>query len=369
MNYFPTSLVTGKAFCNRKKELKRIHYNLEKHIPTLLISPRRYGKTSLALQAFETIKKPYCHVDLYKALSEEDITRYILNGIGKLLGKLENTPQKLMKVAADFFSGIQLKFTHEKFGLAVELSKPSSNSADLILDALEKLDTFILRRKKQAILFLDEFQVLAEVVKNNSIEAAIREAAQKAKALHYVFSGSHRHLIESMFNDKNKPFYNLCDQMTLKRIEEEHYVKYINHAAKLTWGEHLSTKSLEAIFNIAKYHPYYTNKLCSLAWQSEKPPSEKTIQQYWQEYVDENKSRVEQELNLLSLNQRKTLIYLAQDEKVQEPSSKTYILKWSMPSTSIHRAITTLTEKDYVFIDEKNYYKILDPLYQAVLGN
>jgi AAA+ ATPase superfamily predicted ATPase len=95
--------------------------------PTLLVSPRRYGKTSLALKAFENIKWAYAHVDLYKALSEEDIAQFILNGIGQLLGRIEGTPKKLMKVATEFFSGFQLKFVLEKYGLAVEFARKRKN--------------------------------------------------------------------------------------------------------------------------------------------------------------------------------------------------------------------------------------------------
>ena len=114
MNYFPTYLALGGAFCNRKEELKRILYDLNGNTPILLISPRRYGKTSLALKAFEQIKWSYAHVDLYKALSEEDIVKYILNGIGQLLGKIESTPKKLMLLAGEFFSSLHIKVVIEK---------------------------------------------------------------------------------------------------------------------------------------------------------------------------------------------------------------------------------------------------------------
>src|SRR3990167_643207 len=96
VNYFPTKLAKGLAFCNRQAELNRLKYNIETVNPALIISPRRYGKTSLALRAFELLNWPYVQVDLYKAFSEEDIEKFILNGIGILLGKLEKTPKKLI---------------------------------------------------------------------------------------------------------------------------------------------------------------------------------------------------------------------------------------------------------------------------------
>ncbi len=55
-------MAAGKAFCNRRDELQRISYNLKNTNPMLLISPRRYGKTSIALQAFNQINWPYAHI-------------------------------------------------------------------------------------------------------------------------------------------------------------------------------------------------------------------------------------------------------------------------------------------------------------------
>jgi hypothetical protein len=367
MNYFPTALASGRAFCNRKEELQRILYNLKNTNPTLLVSPRRYGKTSLALKSFEDVKWPYAHVDLYKALSEDDIARFILNGIGRLLGRMESTPLKLMKAATEFFSGFQLKFALEKYGLSVEFSKKEKQSVDLILAALEKLENHAAKRKKRVIMFLDELQVLAEVVNNSSIEAAIREAAQKSKHVSYVFSGSNRHLIEVMFNDKKRPFYNLCDTITLSRIKEEDYVPYINKAAKERWKKPLSQHIFESIFSLTELHPYYINKLCSQVWQQSKLPDEASITNSWNRYVAENKSGIERELSLLSVNQRKLLINLSEENGILEPFSQQFAMSWGMSATSIHRAMESLLERDYIFKDAQGKYRILDPLIKSIL--
>jgi addiction module HigA family antidote len=335
MNYFPVALAGGRAFCNRTNELKRLQYNFDNNIASLLVAPRRYGKTSLALQAITKAKLPYAHIDLYKALHEEDIARFILNGIGQLLGKIEPTPKKLIKLAGDFFGTFQLKFSLEKYGITVEFSKKGKKPVELILSALEKLDDYLSKHKKKAVLFLDEFQTIAVTMTNSSLEAAIREAVQKSKSLCYIFSGSYRHLIEAMFNDRKRPFYNSCDQISLKRIEEAAYKPYIQKAAIAKWSKEISEDCISTLFELAALHPYYINKLCSLVWQNDKLITMGMIEKIWENYIDENKSRVEQEISLLSLNQRKILLNLF-NENTQEPFGKESVLAWSMPSTSIH---------------------------------
>ncbi|MFM8454383.1 MAG: hypothetical protein ACKOAD_05420 [Gammaproteobacteria bacterium] len=75
MNYFPTYLAMGQSFCNRKLEINRLMQNIKSVNPSLIISPRRYGKTSLALKVFEELGWPYVQMDFYKTLSEKDIEK------------------------------------------------------------------------------------------------------------------------------------------------------------------------------------------------------------------------------------------------------------------------------------------------------
>ena len=367
MNYFPTYLALGNAFCNRKAELKRIIYDLKGNSPILLISPRRYGKTSLALKGFEQIKWPYSHIDLYKALSEEDIERFILNGIGQLLGKLESAPKKLLQLASGFFASLQIKVVLEKAGIQLEFNQNRSSPKDMILKSLEKLHEVAKKKKKHVILFFDEFQVVGEMMNNHTIEAAIREAAQKSTHVAYVFSGSNRHLMEQMFHDRKRPFYKLCDQIKLERIQAEEYEKYIQIAAQKTWNKKLSQKALEKIFELTELHSFYVNKLCSLLFQIDNAPTEKEVYRTWYQFVLENKSSVEKELDLLSLNQRRLLIFLATHRQSNELFSKKITQMINLTSSSVQRAIEPLIEKDYVFIDSQKFYRILDPLIKSVL--
>ena len=123
MNYFPTYLALGQAFCNRKQELKLLVNNITQNTPTLIMSPRRYGKTSLALNALEKLKLPYSHVDLYKELSEEGIEQAILNGVRRLIGKLEKGLRKLLKLASDFFADMQIRVILDKANINLDFSR------------------------------------------------------------------------------------------------------------------------------------------------------------------------------------------------------------------------------------------------------
>lgn len=367
MNYFPTVLALGGAFCNRVTETKRLVSNINNQEPTLIMSARRYGKTSLALNVLNTMKFPYAHIDLYKELSEKGIEQAILNGIGRLIGKLESRPLQMLKIASDFFMDMEIKVSVEKIGLSLDFTHNKKSAAENICLALEKLQSLVKKKKRRVVLFIDEFQIIAEVTKNHAIEAALRQMAQQPDNIAYIFSGSNRHLLQDMFYDKKRPFYKLCDVIPLERIAAEDYEKYLHCAAKKTWQKTLSKAMIEAIFSITERHPYYINKLCSLIWKGDYP-TQTSIHALWRDYVLENKSVTERELELMSINQRKLLIYLAENEATKEPYSAHFTKALELSPGSLSRAINLLMAKDYIYVDNKGYYQILDPLLRSVLA-
>lgn len=369
VNYFPTKLAKGAAFCNRKAELNRLKHNIETANPVLIISPRRYGKTSLSLRAFEQLKWPYVQVDLYKAFSEEDIEQFILNGIGKLLGKLEKIPKKLITLAGEFFSNIHINVAIDKEGLQLDFSKRKKSPTENILKALERLHELAAKRQKKIILHLDEFQSVGQVCKNYAIEAALREIAQKSEYIAFVFSGSDRHMIEELFNDKKRPFYNLCDTIVLDRISKEDYVTYLQHASRKKWHKELPEQTIDQIILCTERHSFYLNKLCSLLWLGSHPTPH-MVSEAWINFVTENKSAIERELSLLTLNQRKLLTVAAEENGIFEPFSNDFLSKINISGSSTVSAMKFLLKKDYILIDPiDGKYKILDPLIKSVLAD
>jgi len=50
-------VVTGKYFTNRTEELRELKQDIKNHTNIILYGPRRYGKTSLIFNLFESLKK------------------------------------------------------------------------------------------------------------------------------------------------------------------------------------------------------------------------------------------------------------------------------------------------------------------------
>ena len=68
-------MVTGNAFTGRNKEIHRLIGNFRNGINTILISPRRWGKSSLVKKVGEMIKSDdvkIVYIDVFSLRSEHD---------------------------------------------------------------------------------------------------------------------------------------------------------------------------------------------------------------------------------------------------------------------------------------------------------
>lgn len=368
INLFPLSIASDNAFCNRTEELEKLGTYIKHHRPVLLVSPRRYGKTSLALRAIEASKLPYAQIDLFSAVDERDVERAVLKGVGKLLSKIESIPQKALKLASEIFDGTHIRAALTKIGIEIEISRTNDKKpAYRILDILEKLEKLSLKVNKKMVLFFDEFQCIREITVDHAMEGVFRQVAQQTKSISFIFSGSNRHLLNELFEDRNRPFYKLCERITLDRISEDKYTPHIQAAAKTKWKTIFSSEELQMIFMKSQRHPYYLNLLCSRLFSNKKKPSSEEISNTWGLYITEERSNVASELDLLSKNQKKLLIILAREQGTNEPLGQKFIKISNISKASLDQSLKFLEKRDYVYQDASGYYKVLDPLIATVL--
>jgi len=364
---FPLGLATGRAFCNREVERARFNDNFEKIHHTLLISPRRYGKTSLALKVIEESDLSFVVVDFFVVPETQTVERYILEGIAGLINKVVSKPELALQAAKEVLKNVHVKLDLSKIGISLEFSSPSKNTPKTILESLKGLEKLLAMHKQKAIFLMDEFQQIGQVKHSSSIEGAIRHVAQQSKHLIFIFSGSNRHLLSSMFDDRARPLYMLCDRINLKRISKESYTPYLNKAAKEKWNAELNEKVINAIIRITERHPYYLNVLCSRLWSRQIPPMVENIQKEWEDYTKEEKSRIGYDLNRFSVNQKKILIAIAKDNS-EALTSQSFLSEYGLSGAGALQALRKLEAEDYVFKTEDNKYYLVDPLIKTALN-
>ena len=350
---FPQKIALGSSFCNRVRERQLLLELLSEVRPTLITSPRRYGKTSLGIFVLEQQAWPYAHIDFFPAVSHEDVTNLILGAIGEIVAKLESTQQKALKLVSTFFSDLNVSFRFINTHVDIDFNRDNSANSKTLSNALVKLDLMLTKKKKQAVIFLDEFQRLSQIKGSEVIEGAIRFVAQKSKALGFLFSGSNRHMLSKMFDDSARPLYKLCDRIVLDRISADDYRRFINTQAKKLWNSALDDETIDLLLELTECHAYYVNVLCSRLWRQENIIVNNDVLAAWKDYAIEEKSAVSKELDGLSQNQFKYLVALARAGGTETPLAESFLLEAILPLSSSRQALNVLTEKDYVMHKEK----------------
>lgn len=368
--YFPRGIAVEPAFCNRVEERKRLIHNIKTGQHTLLMSPRRYGKTSLVNYAVKEANLPVGDVDLFVAVDARHIEQRILAGIKMAMNHVFSSTEQLLKSLRDHFKTVDGQWTIGTQGINLVLTPAAKESdpATNIMEALLALEHLLKQKNKRGILFLDEMQEIGEVAEGKGIEGAIRHVAQQSKYLSFIFSGSNRHLLSHMFYDKARPLYKLCDRIVLKRISVEDYEEHLTNISKIKWKKVMPSTSLNKIFELTECHPYYVNNLCLRLWEStlKQPPSENQIEAAWLDYAKEERLEVARELSGLSTGQRKILIAIASGFTTKI-TGKEFLKRVNMTSSSVTELLQNLEQKDYVEKHGKEY-SLIDPLIKTMLN-
>lgn len=369
-NYFPRGVASDTAFCNRVEERKRLIQNIQTGQHTLLISPRRYGKTSLVNYAVKEINLPVGEADLFVAVDEKHIEQRILAGIKMAMNLACTSTEQLLRSLREYFKKVDSQWTIGTQGINLVLTPLSKESdpATNIMEALLALEHLLKQKNKRGILFLDEMQEIGQVAEGKGIEGAIRHVAQQSKYLSFIFSGSNRHLLSQMFYDKARPLYKLCDRITLKRISENDYKKHLSKLAIKKWKKALSPASLLKIFNLTERHPYYMNSLCLRLWESTKKqiPSPEEIEATWLSFAKEERLEIARELSALSGGQRRILILIATGFNTKL-TGKDFLKRVNMTGSSVAALLQDLENKDYVEKTTEGYF-LVDPLVKTILN-
>ncbi|MBA2648457.1 MAG: hypothetical protein H0U75_02465 [Legionella sp.] len=369
MNYFPLGIAKGEAFCNRVLERKQLVGNINKGQHTIVISPRRYGKSSLILYSLDESKLLYERLDLFVAVSAKTIEEQILNGVKNLLNRVSSVPEQVVAVIKNNIKNLKTKWIVGTDGLNIELIPGhESDSVSVITESLQMLENVLRKKETSAVFFIDEFQEIGVLASSKGIEGAIRHVAQESERIRFIFSGSNRHILANMFDDRSRPLYSLCDRITIDRINEVDYMSYINTVSNKTWSTDLDKSVIDEIFLLTERHPYYMNVLCDKIWSycEGQIPTASVVTQLWHEYIFQEKSKTAKDLSSLNTSQKKLLIAISKGAK-RDLTSKATLHELNFSSSAIIKSLRLLEEEDYINRNNNGEYFLVDPLIKSSL--
>lgn len=366
LKYFPQGIATDAAFCDREDERALLKTRILAHEHSVLIAPRRYGKTSLMTQVLAENDFVGLSVDFFFVLSQDDAVSQIVNHVSKLMLDLMPKGASAAKKILDYLSSLHPKLSFNLLGQRLEISMPQSDGKS-ITEVLLALDDLAQKTNNTCALIFDEFQQIGELSESHAIEASIRHAVERSQCVSYIFCGSKRHLLNEMFSDKSRPLYHLCDLMSIDRIPSQYYYDFLKKLAKNNWGEIIADEVITEILELTKNHPYYVNALCRILWRQSSPPN--TIEAYnaWFNYVKQQTPWIISDISKITLNRRIVLQALA-SKPTNEPHGIQFLKSINVSPGSIRKILEDLFAFDMIYKDDTNYIRVLDPAVEFYLN-
>lgn len=260
-NPFITKGYAGpEYFCDREKETQTLLQNISGGADTVLVSPRRYGKSGLIRHTFGRLKelRPEYNT-LYVDISATSSLNSFLNELSNSI--LQAFPEKtpLGKRFLSFLKQLRPFFRlNDRTGaMEVHLELASQTQKESTLKQMLE----ILENASAPVVFaIDEFQQITEYPEKN-VEALLRSQIQFMQNVRFIFSGSRRRMMVSMFNDAARPFYASCTSMHLKKLDPPAYGVFIRKQFN-DYGREISDDALKLVLDWTRCHTYYTQRLC-----------------------------------------------------------------------------------------------------------
>lgn len=263
-------LAENENFVDRIEDRNQLRTFLQNGISVMLISPRRWGKSSLVRQTMKELQATdktirVCYIDAFSVTS---VTEFLSTFASAVIEGTSSTIEKRLEDIKRFINVITPSITIKDDTL-------NSFSFDLKMRPIEQSIQEILRlpetiakaKNIHIIVCIDEFQQLATLADWKSLEGKMRSEWQLQHNTTYCFYGSKRHMMMDIFGNANNPFYRFGQVLFLQKINKIYWIPYIIEGFAKT-GKSISEQFAERICEVVQCHSWYVQQLSFFIWSA-----------------------------------------------------------------------------------------------------
>jgi hypothetical protein len=359
------TIVSIQSFTNREAESAKLQSNLLNGINTTIISPRRWGKSSLVEKVIIDINKKdkktkTVIIDLFSVSSEEEFLEQFAREVIKASS---SKWQEWMSSGKEFFKKLIPKLSlgidpTTDFSLSFDWHELKKNSDEV----LNLPETIAKKRGIKFIICLDEFQNLSSFNDYLFFEKKLRACWQRHKSVTYCLYGSKRHMMTDIFNNPSKPFYRFGDIMLLQKIETKKWVSFICKSFAAT-DKQIDEKTAGIIPLVMKNHSWYVQQLAHYAWNvTHKRATTTEIYTALKELINANTPLYQKETESISHTQLNLLKAVAKDET--QFTSTAVMNKHQLGTPrNVSKNKTLLINNDIIH-EINNKFEFVDPAFE-----
>ena len=368
-------VVTATAFTDRDEERARLARDLAEGQKVFLISPRRYGKSSLIRGVMKTLAaERILTVEVTVAASSSYVG--FLEAYARALVSAETPASGLRRWTGELLKGLrpEMRFDAEpagspRFSLTFPAVRSARDTARLAAEVFALPARIAAVRRQRMAVALDEFQTIASFDGGN-VEHALRAAVQEQRSVGYVFAGSEPSLMERMLTPK-RPFYKAGPVVRLGKIDERLFAEFIE--TRFTRSGIRPQDNLgAAIVELAENVPYDVQRLAHETWDDVRAAGRKAagledLHLTLARLLDQQHTVFEEAWQRLTLAQRAVLRAIVLEDGRELLSAGVRQRHRLAAASSVQSALAALVREDIVMKDQGRYF-VNDSLYREWLA-
>ena len=358
-------LAENENFVDRIEDRNQLRTFLQNGISVMLISPRRWGKSSLVRQTMKELQATdktirVCYIDAFSVTS---VTEFLSTFASAVIEGTSSTIEKRLEDIKRFINVITPSITIKDDTL-------NSFSFDLKMRPIEQSTQEILRlpetiakaKNIHIIVCIDEFQQLATLADWKSLEGKMRSEWQLQHNTTYCFYGSKRHMMMDIFGNANNPFYRFGQVLFLQKINKIYWIPYIIEGFAKT-GKSISEQFAERICEVVQCHSWYVQQLSFFIWSAtDSVVTEDIFREQLQMLIDTNAPMFIRDSESLTPSQIGMLAAISNGET--KLNSKAVIERYTLGNQqTITRNKQRLRELDIVELQD-GHFAFVDAVYE-----
>lgn len=355
--------VEGDTFTDRKEETNRLKMNFLYGVNTILISPRRMGKTSLvekvcSLVESDTLK--IAKIDAFGCRSENDFINAFATAVVRATSsKWEEWMENAKTFLSRFIPKISIgQDPLTDFSIALEYNRANTVTEDI----LQLPETIAKQKGIKIVICIDEFQQIADFPDSITFQKKLRSVWQLQSNVSYCLYGSKKHMMEKMFQSQSHPFYRFGDLFYLDKISETDWVEYICDRFRVT-GKEISRELASEICTVTDRYSSYVQQLAWLVWlRTDKHATKEDVEFGIDRMLDACEPLFIQQTESLSAYQMNFLRALANGDHTGFTRSEILDTYQLGTAANISRLKKALTEKDLIMMTAPKKLEISDPI-------
>jgi len=355
-------VVTGEDFTNRQTEKSVVKSALLSGNHIILISPRRYGKSSLIkgiLNELQDNKHQTIMLDLTASRSEalflEAFAQQVLNA---------NSNRAFWKKMSRILKNIIPTFSMSSgdFGEIATLSFNWQEKKRTTEEILELPNLIAKTSGRHQIIAIDEFQNIEKFEDPQGLQLQMRAIWQHHTNVSYCLFGSKRHMMEQIFTRDTSAFYNFGQVVKLQKIQEKYLVPFITkkfNQTKKPIQEDLAFRIVKMMRN----HPEYVQFFSHLLWTSSTGKIQpKQLKKGLKKLMEATSVHFLDLYDKLNNTQVKVIKAILNGE--QQLTSQNILQTYQLgTSANVVKALGALRKEDFIEKKQKNY-ELINPAFE-----